>query len=127
MSFNNKNIILRKLQSWHPRSSCELASRTGSVGDSDCLTADIFQSSTGSTGYIGGDALHALYTAHPEYEYTAIVRNSDKGALVAAAYPKVRLVYGTLDDATLLEEESAKADIVLRKIVPARTIHNITC
>jgi len=33
--------------------------------------------------------------------------------LVAAAYPKIRLVYGTLDDAALLEEESSKADIVL--------------
>jgi hypothetical protein len=57
--------------------------------------------------------LFALHTAHPEYEYTAIVRSSDKGAPVAAAYPKIRLVYGTLDDAELIEEESAKADIVL--------------
>ncbi|TVY47656.1 hypothetical protein LOCC1_G001798 [Lachnellula occidentalis] len=68
---------------------------------------------TGVTGYIGGDALYALEKAHPEYEYTALVRNSDKGAPVAAAYPKIRLVYGTLDDAELLEKESASADIVL--------------
>jgi hypothetical protein len=44
-----------------------------------------------------------------------LVRNSYKGALVAAAYPKIRLVYGTLEDTTLLEEESARADIVLRE------------
>lgn len=68
---------------------------------------------TGTTGYIGGDAFYALYNAHPDYEYTAIVRNPDKGAIVAAEYPKTRLVYGTLDNAALLEEESSKADIVL--------------
>ncbi|KAL3419777.1 nucleoside-diphosphate-sugar epimerase [Phlyctema vagabunda] len=68
---------------------------------------------TGATGYVGGDILYALEKAHPEYEYTAIVRNSDKGAAVAAVYPKIRLVYGTLEDSALLEEESAKADIVV--------------
>jgi hypothetical protein len=70
---------------------------------------------TGTTGYIGGDALYALEKTHPEYEYTALVRNSDKGAPIAALYPKIRLVYGTLDDSKLLEEESARAEIVLRK------------
>lgn len=68
---------------------------------------------TGTTGYIGGDALYALEKAHPEYEYTVLVRNSDRGAPIAAAYPKIRLVYGTLDDSKLLEEESARAHIVL--------------
>jgi len=68
---------------------------------------------TGATGYIGGDVLYALEKAHPDYEYTAIVRDSDKGAIVAASYPKTRLVYGTLDDSALLEEESSKADIVI--------------
>lgn len=33
---------------------------------------------------------------------------------MAAAYPKVRLVYGTLDSTDLLEEEAAKADIIYR-------------
>ena len=59
--------------------------------------------------------MHALYAAHPEYEYSILVRNSDKGAVVAAEYPKVRLVYGGLDDSEVLEEEASKADIVLRK------------
>ena len=67
---------------------------------------------TGATGYIGGDALYAIAKAHPEYEITALVRNSDKGAKVAQEYPKVRLVYGGLDDAELLEKEAAAADIV---------------
>ena len=65
------------------------------------------------TGYIGGDVLYALNEMHPEYEYTAMVRGSEKGTMVAAAYPKARLVYGNLENATLLEEESAKADIVI--------------
>jgi uncharacterized protein YbjT (DUF2867 family) len=33
--------------------------------------------STGATGYIGGDTLFALYSKHPEYEYTALVRTGD--------------------------------------------------
>jgi len=73
--------------------------------------------------------LFALYNAHPDYEYTASVRNSDKGALVAASFPKIRLVYGTLEDTALLEEESSKADIVIRKVLhpdcfPMKTLIN---
>jgi hypothetical protein len=41
-----------------------------------------------------------------------MVRNSDKGAKVTAVYPKVRLVYGTLDSTDLIEEEAGKADII---------------
>lgn len=63
--------------------------------------------------------LYALEKAHPEYEITALARNSDSGAKVAAVYPKIRFVYGdldNLDDLELLAEESAKADIVIRKL-----------
>lgn len=66
----------------------------------------------GVTGYIGGDALYAISKAHPEYEWTCLVRNSDKGALVAKQYPKVRLVYGDLDSSEIIAEEAEKADIV---------------
>jgi nucleoside-diphosphate-sugar epimerase len=69
-------------------------------------------SSTGVTGYIGGDALYVFQKAHPEWEITCLVRNSDKGAKVAAQYPKIRLVYGELDSADLIAEEAKKADIV---------------
>lgn len=64
------------------------------------------------TGYIGGDVLYALTKAHPEYEYAALVRGA-KAAVVAAAYPKIRIIKGDLDDAAIIEEESAKADIVI--------------
>jgi uncharacterized protein YbjT (DUF2867 family) len=75
----------------------------------------MFGHRTGATGYIGGDVLYALEKAHPNYEYTALVRNSEKGGPVAAAFPKIRLVYGGLDDSQLLEDEAARADIVIRK------------
>ncbi|RMZ70875.1 nucleoside-diphosphate-sugar epimerase [Pyrenophora seminiperda CCB06] len=68
---------------------------------------------TGATGYIGGDALYAVANKYPDLEITALVRNSDKGAKIAAQYPKIRLVYGTLDSTDLLTTEASNADIVL--------------
>ncbi|KAB8298120.1 hypothetical protein EYC80_001878 [Monilinia laxa] len=68
---------------------------------------------TGVTGYTGGDALYEFYNTRPDWEYTVLVRNSDRAAPVAAAFPKVRFAYATLDDAAIIEEEAAKADIVL--------------
>lgn len=59
--------------------------------------------------------MYAIATAHPEYEITALVRNSDKGAKVAAKFPSVKLVYGDLDSVDVLERESRAADIVCRK------------
>jgi len=72
--------------------------------------------STGVTGYIAGDALFAIYSKHPEFEYTALVRTEEKAAQVREAYPAVRLVLGDLDNADLLNQEASKADIVLRKL-----------
>jgi len=67
---------------------------------------------TGATGYIGGDALYAIAHAHPDYEITALVRNSNKGGKVASQYASIRLVYGDLDSTDLITEEAAKADVV---------------
>jgi nucleoside-diphosphate-sugar epimerase len=67
---------------------------------------------TGSTGYIGGDFLYLVAEKHPDWELTCLVRNSDKGAKIAAAYPKARLVYGDLDAVDVIEEEASKADII---------------
>ncbi|KAJ8111077.1 hypothetical protein OPT61_g6237 [Boeremia exigua] len=68
---------------------------------------------TGSTGYIGGDALYAVANTYPDLEITALVRNSDKGAKVASQYSKIRLVYGDLDSTELLTTEASHANIVL--------------
>lgn len=74
-------------------------------------------SSTGATGYIGGDALYELMKRHSDdYQVAALVRNSDKGAQIASQYPNIRLVYGDLDSAETLQEEARKADIVLRML-----------
>jgi nucleoside-diphosphate-sugar epimerase len=88
-------------------------------------------SSTGATGYIGGDVLYMITKAHPDLEITAMVRrkslaskieqcthhskirNSDKGAKVAVQYPNVRLVFGDLENTELLTKEAAQADIVV--------------
>ena len=66
-------------------------------------------------GYIGGDAFHALYESHPDYDYTLLVRDQERGKPVAEKYPKVRLVYGDLSSADVIEKESADADVVVRK------------
>lgn len=67
---------------------------------------------TGTTGYIGGDFLYLVTQEHPDWEITCLVRNSDKGAKVAAVYPKARLIYGDLDAVETIEEAAASADIV---------------
>ncbi|KAJ9663506.1 hypothetical protein H2198_000772 [Neophaeococcomyces mojaviensis] len=67
---------------------------------------------TGATGYIGGDALVDILEAHPDWDITCSVRNSDKGAKIAAVYPQIKLVYGDLDAVEMIEEEASKADIV---------------
>ena len=70
------------------------------------------------TGYIAGDALYALHSQHPDYEYACLVRTKEKAEAVKKAYPNVRIVLGGLDDSEILEGESAKADIVLRTAEP---------
>ncbi|KAK5098722.1 hypothetical protein LTS08_006100 [Lithohypha guttulata] len=67
---------------------------------------------TGTTGYIGGDALVELVQAHPDWDITCSVRNSEKGAKIAKEFAHIKLVYGTLDDVDMIEEEASKADIV---------------
>jgi len=59
--------------------------------------------------------LVSIYNSHPEYKYACLVRTKDKGDVVQKAFPNARIVIGNLDDSALLEEESARADVVLRK------------
>jgi nucleoside-diphosphate-sugar epimerase len=68
---------------------------------------------TGATGYIGGDFLALVTEKHPDWDLTALVRSTDKGAKVAKVYPSVKLVYGDLDATDLIAEEASKADIIL--------------
>lgn len=70
--------------------------------------------------------MYTIIHAHPEYEITALVRNSDKGAQIASQYPKVKLVYGDLDSSELLEKESQKADVVCREYIMSTALATIT-
>ncbi|OQE30741.1 hypothetical protein PENFLA_c002G04373 [Penicillium flavigenum] len=67
---------------------------------------------TGVTGYIGGDVFYAVYEAHPDWHYSLLIRNKDKGAEVASKYPSARIVYGDLDSPGIIEEEVMNADII---------------
>jgi len=72
--------------------------------------------STGITGYIAGDAFVTIDEAHPDYEYTVLIRTEDKAKVVKEKYPHVRVVIGDLDSSDLIKEEASKADVVLRKL-----------
>ncbi|KAI1352544.1 nucleoside-diphosphate-sugar epimerase [Xylaria sp. FL0043] len=68
---------------------------------------------TGATGYIGGEALYSIYKAHPDFDFTLLVRSEEKAKLVSAQYPNVKFVYGDLDNAEVIEQAAAAADIVV--------------
>ncbi|KAK8249835.1 putative nucleoside-diphosphate-sugar epimerase [Phyllosticta capitalensis] len=68
---------------------------------------------TGATGYIGGDALYAVSSKHPDWSFAALVRDDAKAQQVKAKYPNLRIVKGTLDDYDVIKEEASKADIVI--------------
>ncbi|KAJ5562798.1 hypothetical protein N7535_002755 [Penicillium sp. DV-2018c] len=67
---------------------------------------------TGATGYIGGDGLFAIASAHPDWQISALVRSEEKATQVTSKYPQVRTVIGDLDSSDLIEEEVKNADIV---------------
>lgn len=67
------------------------------------------------SGYIGGAAFDAIYKAHPDYEYTLLVRNEQRAKPVKEKYPNAKFAYGTLDDASIVEKAAAEADIVVRE------------
>ena len=71
--------------------------------------------STGTTGYIGGDAFHALYKAQPDWSYTVLVRSEDKGKSIQKQYPEVKLAIGSLDDSDVIKKAASEADIVIRE------------
>jgi uncharacterized protein YbjT (DUF2867 family) len=73
---------------------------------------------TGATGYIGGHTTGELITAHPEYQIVTLVRNEEQAAMLQAHWPAITTVIGTLDDDKVIKEESAKANVVLRKWAP---------
>lgn len=78
-------------------------------------SSDVKLDSTGASGYIGGQVLHDTVRAFPDYKITILERHEEKAAKVKAAYPKVNVVIGGLDDGEVVEREAANADVVLSK------------
>ncbi|KAK3067776.1 hypothetical protein LTR53_015137 [Teratosphaeriaceae sp. CCFEE 6253] len=68
---------------------------------------------TGATGYIGGDILYALHEKHPDCQYTALVRTQANADLLLRCYPGLEVIIGSLDDARVLEQAAADADVVI--------------
>lgn len=73
-------------------------------------------SSTGATGYIGGDVLAQLQTQYPEMVARVLVRTEDNAKRIQDRYPSVQPIQGSLSDTTLLQNESANADIIIREL-----------
>lgn len=67
---------------------------------------------TGATGYIGGDGLFVIANAHPDWQFSALVRSEEKSKQVTSQHPQIRTVIGDLDSSELIEEEVKNADIV---------------
>ncbi|KAL4977568.1 hypothetical protein BDW66DRAFT_158688 [Aspergillus desertorum] len=70
---------------------------------------------TGSSGYVGGDLLYALLSAHPDWEssITLLLRNTSYAATFKSAYPKINLFFASHKDKAAIAEEVAKHDLVL--------------
>ncbi|KAK5192620.1 hypothetical protein LTR99_009626 [Exophiala xenobiotica] len=80
---------------------------------------------TGATGYVGGQALHAIASTIPSSQVTitCLVRTVEKGKLVQKAYPEhVRIVVGDLDDVEIIEKECQKSQAVLRQLPTSSSI-----
>lgn len=58
--------------------------------------------------------MEVVQTAHPDYEFTLLVRNEERAKAVKAKYPNAKFAYGSLDDAAVIEKAAAEADIVIR-------------
>lgn len=67
---------------------------------------------TGATGYIGGSVFHTLYTHHPDYDYTLLLRSGPSPSL-RAAYPNAKFLHGDYDSLEVLASAARAADIVV--------------
>ncbi|KAL1607790.1 hypothetical protein SLS60_002726 [Paraconiothyrium brasiliense] len=75
------------------------------------MTIKVF--ATGVTGYVGGDALHTILQAHPDWQYSFLVRDRSRLGSITNDYSSISVVEGDLNSLDILKNESAAADIVL--------------
>ena len=67
---------------------------------------------------MGGETFYQLYDKHPDFEYTLLLRNEERGRLFLEKYPakdNIHLIYGSLDSEDIIEKAAAEADIVVRR------------
>jgi hypothetical protein len=58
-----------------------------------------------------------LARKHPELEIIALVRNARHVETIQSVFPQIKTIIGDLDSVEIIEQQSAEADIVLRKPV----------
>ncbi len=56
-----------------------------------------------------------VYKAHPDYDYTLLVRDEKRGEPIQAKYPTVKFVYASLENSDAVRGAAAAADIVIRE------------
>ncbi|CAO2650088.1 Nn.00g013800.m01.CDS01 [Neocucurbitaria sp. VM-36] len=66
---------------------------------------------TGGTGYIGGSVLHTLYTAHPEYSITVLLRKTPSN--FESTYPNINIIQGDYGSFETIASAAENADIVV--------------
>ncbi|CAI6099387.1 unnamed protein product [Clonostachys chloroleuca] len=80
---------------------------------------------TGASGFIGGDALYAVHKAQPDWEFSVLIRDKQKAKQIQEAYPDVKIVFGSLDDAEIIRNAASTADIVIREKISPSPNHAI--
>jgi hypothetical protein len=64
------------------------------------------------TGWVGSTATHTIAKAHPDYEWTVLLRNEAKPAQVKKILGNARIAIGGFDSHDVIASEAATADIV---------------
>ena len=60
-----------------------------------------------------GDILHEIVANFPRSSIIALVRDKAKAAPIEEKYSQVTLLQGDLDSASLIEDQAARADVVI--------------
>ncbi|KAL4754406.1 hypothetical protein BDW72DRAFT_214300 [Aspergillus terricola var. indicus] len=70
---------------------------------------------TGASGYVGGDLLYALLSAHPDWEssITLLLRNTSYATTFKSAYPRINLFFASHEDKAAIAKAVAEHDLVL--------------
>lgn len=82
----------------------------------------------GATGFVGGELLILLAEKYPRYPIVALVRSPtpERIAQLKALHPSLDVVSGTLSDDLVIQEQAAKADIVIN-VASSDHIASVKC